>query len=135
EDAVDFRPSYDGQSDEPTVLPAAFPNLLANGAQGIAVCMATSIPPHNAAELCDAALHLIENPSARSKTLLKYVPGPDFPTGGLIVDSSAPIAQAYTIGRGSFPARARWHKEDTGRGTYLTVATQIPRLTQKGVRV
>ena len=82
EDAVDFRPNYDGQSEEPVVLPAAFPNLLANGAQGIAVGMATSIPPHNVAELCDAALHLIDNPNARSRTLLKYVPGPDFPTGG-----------------------------------------------------
>src|SRR5437870_10042456 len=86
EDAVDFRASYDGTSEEPTVLPAAFPNLLANGSQGIAVGMATSIPPHNAAELCEAALFLIENPNARSKTLLKYLPGPDFPTGGLIVD-------------------------------------------------
>ena len=86
EDAVDFRPNYDGQSEEPVVLPAAFPNLLANGAQGIAVGMATSIPPHNVAELCDAALHLIDNPNARSKTLLKYVPGPDFPTGGVIID-------------------------------------------------
>src|SRR5207344_2938905 len=91
EDSVDFRPSYDGQSDEPIVLPAAFPNLLANGAQGIAVGMATSIPPHNAAELCDAALFLIDNPTARSRTLLKYVPGPDFPTGGLIVDSRSAI--------------------------------------------
>ncbi len=88
EDAVDFRPSYDGSNQEPSVLPAAFPNLLANGSQGIAVGMATSIPPHNAAELCDAALFLIDNPSARSRTLLKYVPGPDFPTGGIIVDPS-----------------------------------------------
>src|SRR3954467_11608645 len=94
EDAVDFRASYDGQSEEPVVLPAAFPNLLANGAQGIAVGMATSIPPHNAAELCDAALHLIDNPTACSKTLLKFVPGPDFPTGGLIVDPRAEIAEA-----------------------------------------
>ena len=86
EDAIDFRPTYDGSSQEPVVLPGAFPNLLANGAQGIAVGMATSIPPHNAAELCDAALHLIDNPNARSRTLLKYVPGPDFPTGGIIVD-------------------------------------------------
>jgi topoisomerase-4 subunit A len=90
EDAVDFRPSYDGVSQEPVVLPAAFPNLLANGSQGIAVGMATSIPPHNAAELCDAALHLIEQPNARTKTLLKYVPGPDFPTGGLVVDPPEP---------------------------------------------
>src|SRR5216117_3254871 len=119
EDAVGFRASYDGQSQEPVVLPAAFPNLLANGSQGIAVGMATSIPPHNAAELCDAALHLIDTPNARSRTLLKYVPGPDFPTGGVIVDPPAAIAEAYTSGRGSFRVRARWHKEETGRGTYL----------------
>src|SRR5256884_7752295 len=132
EDAVDFRPSYDGQSDEPTVLPAAFPNLLANGSQGIAVGMATSIPPHNAAELCDAALHLIDNPNARSKTLLKYVPGPDFPTGGPIVDSSATIAEAYTIGRGSFPVPARWEQGGTGRGSYPGVGAEICSLVQKG---
>ena len=131
EDAVDFRPSYDGQSDEPVVLPAAFPNLLANGAQGIAVGMATSIPPHNAAELCDAALHLIDNPNARSRTLLKFVPGPDFPTGGLIVDPRSEIAEAYTTGRGSFRVRARWTQEDTGRGTWLIVVTEIPWLVQK----
>ena len=86
ENAIDFKPTYDGSENEPVVLPAAFPNLLANGSQGIAVGMATSIPPHNAAELCDAALHLIETPNARSRTLLKYVPGPDFPTGGVIID-------------------------------------------------
>jgi topoisomerase-4 subunit A len=131
EDSVDFRPSYDGQSDEPIVLPAAFPNLLANGAQGIAVGMATSIPPHNAAELCDAALFLIDNPNARSKTLLKYVPGPDFPTGGLIVDPRFEIAEAYATGRGSFRVRARWSQEDTGRGTYNVVVTEIPWLVQK----
>src|SRR3954463_10810273 len=131
EDAVDFKPNYDGQSDEPVVLPAAFPNLLANGAQGIAVGMATSIPPHNAAELCDAALHLIDNPKARSRTLLKFVPGPDFPTGGLIVDSRESIAEAYTTGRGSFRVRARWSKEETGRGTYAIVVTEIPWLVQK----
>src|SRR5438445_7151151 len=116
EDAVDFRPSYDGTSEEPSVLPAAFPNLLANGSQGIAVGMATSIPPHNAAELCEAALFLIDNPNARSKTLLRFVPGPDFPGGGLIVDSRESIAEAYTTGRGSFRVRSRWHKEETGRG-------------------
>src|SRR6201989_2163191 len=132
EDAVDFRPTYDGSESEPVVLPGAFPNLLANGSQGIAVGMATAIPPHNAAELCDAALFLIDNPNARSRTLLKYVPGPDFPTGGIIVDSSATIAEAYTTGRGSFRVRARWHKEDTGRGTYLIVVTDIPCLVQKG---
>jgi topoisomerase IV subunit A len=119
ENAVDFRPNYDGQSEEPVVLPAAFPNLLANGSQGIAVGMATSIPPHNAAELCDAALHLIDTPNARSRTLLKYVPGPDFPTGGLIVDPREVIAEAYATGRGSFRVRARWHKEDTGRSSAL----------------
>ena len=117
---------------EPVVLPAAFPNLLANGAQGIAVGMATSIPPHNAAELCDAALFLIDNPNARSRTLLKFVPGPDFPTGGLIVDPRETIAEAYTTGRGSFRVRARWSKEETGRGTYAIVVTEIPYLVQKG---
>ena len=131
EDAVDFRPTYDGGDAEPVVLPGAFPNLLANGSQGIAVGMATSIPPHNAAELCDAALFLIDNPNTRSKTLLKYVPGPDFPTGGLIVDPRESIAEAYATGRGSFRVRARWHKEETGRGTYLIVVTQIPWLVQK----
>ena len=131
EDAVDFRPSYDGTGEEPVVLPAAFPNLLANGSQGIAVGMATSIPPHNAAELCDAALFLIDNPKARSRTLLKYVKGPDFPTGGVIVDKPAEIAEGYTTGRGSFRVRARWEKEDLGRGTYTIVITQIPWLVQK----
>src|SRR5215510_5522280 len=131
EDAVDFRPNYDGTNHEPVVLPAAFPNLLANGSQGIAVGMATSIPPHNAAELCDAALFLIDNPNARPKTLLKYVPGPDFPTGGLIVDSRETIAEAYATGRGSFRVRARWTKEDGGRGTYQIVITEIPWLVQK----
>ena len=121
EDAIDFRPTYDGSENEPVVLPGAFPNLLANGSQGIAVGMATAIPPHNVAELCDAALHLIGTPNARSRTLLKYVSGPDFPTGGVIVDPPEAIAEAYTTGRGSFRVRARWHKEDTGRGTYLIV--------------
>ena len=131
EDAVDFRPTYDGSEDEPIVLPGAFPNLLANGSQGIAVGMATAIPPHNVAELCDAALHLIDNPNARSKTLLKYVPGPDFPTGGLIVDPRNEIAEAYATGRGSFRVRARWTQEDSGRGTWLVVITEIPWLVQK----
>ena len=132
EDAIDFRPTYDGSENEPVVLPGAFPNLLANGSQGIAVGMATAIPPHNVAELCDAALHLIGTPNARSRTLLKYVSGPDFPTGGVIVDPPEAIAEAYTTGRGSFRVRARWHKEDTGRGTYLIVITEIPWLVQKG---
>src|SRR6266550_3769064 len=132
ENAIDFRPTYDGSENEPVVLPGAFPNLLANGSQGIAVGMATAIPPHNAAELCDAALHLIDTPNARSRTLLKYVPGPDFPTGGLIVDSREEIAEAYATGRGSFRVRARWHKEETGRGTYIIVVTEIPWQVQKG---
>ncbi|MGB7660207.1 MAG: DNA topoisomerase IV subunit A, partial [Pseudolabrys sp.] len=131
EDAVDFRATYDGTNEEPVVLPAAFPNLLANGSQGIAVGMATAIPPHNAAELCDAALFLIDNPKARSKTLLKYVKGPDFPTGGVIVDTPETIAEAYNTGRGSFRVRARWKQEDTGRGTYVIVITEIPWLVQK----
>jgi topoisomerase IV subunit A len=132
EDAIDFKPTYDGSDNEPVVLPGAFPNLLANGSQGIAVGMATSIPPHNAAELCDAALHLIATPNARSRTLVKYVQGPDFPTGGVIVDPPDLIAESYTTGRGSFRVRARWHKEDTGRGTYVIVVTEIPWLVQKG---
>src|ERR1700739_317509 len=123
EDTIDFRDNYSGDQKEPIVLPAAFPNLLANGAQGIAVGMATAIPPHNLAELCDAALHLIDNPNARSRTLLKYVSGPDFPTGGLILDSRESIAEAYTTGRGSFRVRARWEKEEGGRGTYQVVVT------------
>jgi topoisomerase-4 subunit A len=131
EDTVDFRPSYDGSNQEPSVLPAAFPNLLANGSQGIAVGMATSIPPHNAAELCDAALHLIDNPNTRSRGLLKFVQGPDFPTGGIVVDPRSAIAEAYTTGRGSFRVRARWTKEETGRGQYLVVITEIPWLVQK----
>jgi topoisomerase-4 subunit A len=131
EDAVDFRPNYDGVTHEPVVLPAAFPNLLANGAQGIAVGMATSIPPHNVAELCDAALYLIEQPKARTRTLLKYVLGPDFPTGGLIVDPPEVIAEAYATGRGSFRLRARWKTEETGRGTYQIVVTEIPWQVQK----
>ena len=131
EDAVDFRPTYDGAEEEPAVLPAAFPNLLANGAQGIAVGMATSIPPHNVAELCDAALYLIEQPKARTRTLLKYVPGPDFPTGGLVVDPPEVIAEAYATGRGSFRVRARWKTEETGRGTYQVVVTEVPWQVQK----
>jgi len=131
EDAVDFRPSYDGVMQEPAVLPAAFPNLLANGSQGIAVGMATSVPPHNIAELCDAALYLIEQPNARSRTLLKYVQGPDFPTGGIVVDTPETVAEAYTTGRGSFRVRARWKTEETGRGTYLIVVTEIPYQVQK----
>lgn len=131
EDAVDFRPNYDGQSTEPVVLPGAFPNLLANGAQGIAVGMATAIPPHNVHEICDAALFLIDNPNARPKTLLKYIKGPDFPTGGVVVDSPNAIAEAYATGRGSFRVRAKWTREETGRGTYQIIIAEIPWLVQK----
>ncbi len=131
EDAVEFRPNYDGQSKEPFVLPGAFPNLLANGAQGIAVGMATSIPPHNAAELCDAALHLIDKPNTKSSGLLRYVKGPDFPTGGIVVDSKESITEAYMTGRGSFRVRAKWHQEEGARGTWNIVVTEIPWLVQK----
>src|ERR1700709_596169 len=131
EDAVDFRPTYDGAESEPIVLPGAFPNLLANGSQGIAVGMATSIPPHNVHEICDAALFLIDNPNARAKTLLKFIQGPDFPTGGIIVDTPAMIAEAYATGRGSSRRRARGKVEETGRGTYQIVVTQIPWIVQK----
>ncbi|HEY8567312.1 MAG TPA: DNA topoisomerase IV subunit A [Beijerinckiaceae bacterium] len=131
EDAVDFRETYDQANEEPVVLPAAFPNLLANGSQGIAVGMATSIPPHNAAELCDAALYLVAHPDATSEQLTTFVPGPDLPTGGIIVDSKAAITEAYRTGRGSFRVRARWHKEETGRGTWVVVVTEIPYLVPK----
>ena len=131
EDGVEFRPNYDGQTKEPVVMPGGFPNLLANGAQGIAVGMATSIPPHNAAELCDAALHLIDKPDAKSKALLKWVKGPDFPTGGIVVDSKESIAEAYMTGRGSFRTRAKWIQEEGARGTWVVVITEIPWLVQK----
>ncbi|MBJ6126665.1 DNA topoisomerase IV subunit A [Microvirga splendida] len=126
EDSVDFRETYDQANEEPVVLPAAFPNLLANGSQGIAVGMATSIPPHNAAELCDAALHLIAKPNAGTEQLMQYVQGPDLPTGGIIVDTPAAMAETYSTGRGSFRVRARWAKEDLGRGNWQIVVTEIP---------
>ena len=131
EDAVEFRPTYDNGGKEPVVLPGGFPNLLANGAQGIAVGMATAIPPHNAAELCDAALHLIEKPEAKSKSLLKWVKGPDFPTGGIVIDSKEAITEAYVTGRGSFRTRAKWKQEEGARGTWVIVVTEIPWLVQK----
>ena len=132
ENTVDFRANYDGREQEPVVLPAAFPNLLANGSSGIAVGMATSIPPHNLDELCAAALHLIKHPNATIEKLVEMVPGPDFPTGGIIVEGRASILDAYKTGRGGFRLRARWHKEDTGRGGYLIVVTEIPYGVQKG---
>ncbi len=131
EDAVDFRPTYNEEDEEPVVLPGAFPNILANGSSGIAVGMATSIPPHNAAELCDAALHLIAQPDAPVSKLMEFVQGPDFPTGGIIVDSRALILDAYETGRGGFRLRARWQQEDQGRGTWTLVVTEIPYQVQK----
>ena len=132
EDAVDFRETYNGEDEEPMVLPAAFPNLLANGSQGIAVGMATSIPPHNAAELCDAALYLIQHPDTTSEQLMTFVPGPDFPTGGIIVESRSSMVETYRTGRGAFRTRARWHVEDQGRGTWFAVVTEIPYGVSKG---
>ena len=131
EDAVDFRENYDGTLSEPAVLPARFPNLLANGSSGIAVGMATNIPPHNIAELCDACLHLIKVPDARDDTLLNFVKGPDFPTGGVIVESAESMAQAYRTGRGGFRLRSLWQVEDLGRGQWQIVITEIPYQVQK----
>ncbi|MGY2994939.1 DNA topoisomerase IV subunit A [Mesorhizobium sp. URHB0026] len=131
EDAVDYRPTYNEEDEEPVVLPGAFPNLLANGSSGIAVGMATSIPPHNAAELCDAALHLIEHRDAPVAKLMEFVQGPDFPTGGIIVDSRASILEAYETGRGGFRVRSKWNQEDQGRGTWSIVVTEIPYGVQK----
>lgn len=131
EDSVDFRETYDGSEKEPIVLPGAFPNLLANGSAGIAVGMATNIPPHNAAELCDAALHLIRTPNARIETLVDMVPGPDLPTGGIIVEPRDNIIEAYRTGRGSFRVRARWSVEQQARGAWIVVVTEIPYQVQK----
>jgi topoisomerase IV subunit A len=131
EDAVDFRPSYDGSKEEPVVLPAAFPNLLANGSSGIAVGMATNIPPHNVAELIDGCLLLIENSKATTDDLLKVIPGPDFPTGGIVIEPPEAIRDAYETGRGGFRVRARWQTEDLGRGMWRIVVTEIPHLVQK----
>jgi len=131
EDAVDFRDTYDESNSEPVVLPGAFPNLLANGASGIAVGMATSIPPHNAHELCDAALYLIKHPDATVEKLVEFIPGPDLPTGGVIVESRENILDAYKTGRGGFRVRAKWETEDLGRGGYQIVITEIPFQVQK----
>jgi topoisomerase-4 subunit A len=131
ENSVDFRPNYDGRLEEPAVLPASYPNLLANGSSGIAVGMATNIPPHNIGELINACLHLIKSPNAVDDTLLQYVPGPDFPTGGVIVEPAENIASAYRTGRGSIRLRARWHVEDLGRGQWQAVVTEIPYQVQK----
>ncbi len=131
ENAVDFVPTYDGQTKQPSVLPANFPNLLANGSSGIAVGMATSVPPHNVGELCEAALHLIHNPNATTDDLIKFIPGPDFPTGGILVEPKAEIQKAYETGRGGFRVRARWNSEDAGRGTWQIVITEMAYGVQK----
>ncbi|HEU5048366.1 MAG TPA: DNA topoisomerase IV subunit A [Rickettsiales bacterium] len=131
QDTVDFRPTYDGEDHEPIVLPASFPNLLANGSEGIAVGMATSIPPHNVGELCDALIYLIQHPNASVAKLMEFVKGPDFPTGGIVVEPHQNILQAYETGRGSFRVRARWEKEQLSHGLYQIVVTEIPYQVQK----
>ena len=131
EDAVDFRATYDGEESEPVVLPAGFPNLLANGAAGIAVGMATSIPPHNAGEICNAALALIADPSATTADLLTHMPGPDFPTGGVLIEDPAAILTAYETGRGGFRLRCRWEVEKLKNGLWQIVVTEMPYQTQK----
>ena len=131
EDAVDFRATYDGEDREPVVLPARFPNLLANGSSGIAVGMATSIPPHNVAEICQALRHLIQHPNASVETLVGFVRGPDFPTGGVLFEPPAAILDAYATGRGSFRLRARWEVERKSHGQWQIVVTEIPYQVQK----
>ncbi|WP_375705553.1 DNA gyrase subunit A, partial [Bartonella sp. AA86SXKL] len=129
--AIDFRLTYNEEDEEPIVLPGAFPNLLANGSSGIAVGMATSIPPHNVSELCDAALHLIAHPNARDEELNHFVLGPDFPTGGILVEPKKSIEESYRVGRGFFRLRSRWHQETGNRGSYVLVVTEIPYQVQK----
>ncbi len=131
DDAVDFRDTYDGEGSEPVVLPANFPNLLANGATGIAVGMATSIPPHNVGEICDALSHLLKFPNATIAKLVDLIPGPDLPTGGVLVEDRTDIVEAYGSGRGSFRIRAKWEEESLGRGQYQVVVTEIPYQVQK----
>ncbi|MEO2038884.1 MAG: DNA gyrase subunit A, partial [Martelella sp.] len=141
EDAVDFRPTYNEEDEEPVVMPGAFPNLLANGSTGIAVGMATSIPPHNAHELCEAAIYLIKHPNASVEDIMtlpdadgpkaNMIQGPDFPTGGIIVEDFASMVETYKTGRGGFRLRSRWEKEDLGRGNYQIVVTEIPYGVQK----
>ncbi len=131
DDDVDFRPTYDGEESEPLVLPGGFPNLLANGAAGIAVGMATSIPPHNAGEVCAAAIHLINNPAATTADLLEHIKGPDFPTGGLMIESRESILNAYETGRGGFRTRARWEVQRGKLGMWQIIVTEIPYQVQK----
>ena len=131
EGTVEFRPTYNGEEEEPEVFPGLFPNLLANGASGIAVGMATSIPPHNVTEIIDAATLLIDEPQADHAALMQIVRGPDMPTGGVLVDNAAVISEAYATGRGSMRVRAKWHQEDEGRGQWVAVITEIPYQVQK----
>ncbi|MDH2328555.1 DNA topoisomerase IV subunit A [Cereibacter sp. SYSU M97828] len=131
ENAVDYRPNYDGTLEEPVVMPAAFPNLLANGSSGIAVGMATNIPPHNLHELIDACQLMIREPEATDEQIVELIPGPDFPTGGIIVEPKGAILDAYRTGRGAFRVRAKWEKEDLGRGNWQIVVTEIPYQVQK----
>ncbi|MDG1141931.1 MAG: DNA topoisomerase IV subunit A [Hellea sp.] len=131
ENSVDFSSTYNEEDEEPDVLPAGFPNLLANGSHGIAVGMATSIPPHNASEICSAALHLIKTPNARVSTLMEYIKGPDLPTGGVIVETKESMLETYKTGKGGFKVRSKWSTEDLGRGMYQIVVTEIPYQVQK----
>ena len=126
DDGTDYRPTYNGEDHEPLIIPGGFPNLLANGASGIAVGMATNIPPHNLDEVAQALIHLVNSPNARDETLLQYIKGPDFPTGGIVVEPAESIAEAYRTGKGGFRVRARWHKEEGSRGTWQIVVTEIP---------
>ena len=126
DNAVDFEPTYDGEDDEPVVMPAAFPNLLANGSSGIAVGMATNIPPHNVGEICDATLYLLKHPETSTEKLVEFVQGPDFPTGGLLIENKETIAKVYTEGRGALRIRAKWEREDLGHGQYQIIITEIP---------
>lgn len=130
-DTVNFNPTYDGSEEEPVVMPASFPNLLANGSEGIAVGMATSIPPHNLDELCEAAQLLLKNKKTEINEVLDIVKGPDFPTGGIIVEPRGNIREAYRTGRGSFRVRAKWKKEELSHGTYQIIITEIPYQVQK----
>ncbi len=131
DDAVDFRDTYDERNKEPVVLAAGFPNLLVNGSSGIAVGMATSIPPHNPAECIDAAVYLLDHPKATVDDLMKIVTGPDFPTGGVVVESKEGLREVYATGRGGVRVRAKWHKEDLGRGMWRVIVTEIPYQVQK----
>jgi topoisomerase-4 subunit A len=132
DDGTDYRPTYDGKENEPAVLPGGFPNLLANGSSGIAVGMATNIPPHNLDEIAQALIHLVDTPNARENTLLQYIKGPDFPTGGILVEPAESIAEAYRTGKGGFRLRAKWHKEEGARGTWVVIVTEIPYQVAKG---